>query len=155
MHSENCSASLHSLLIQAMTSDAHICGPPLCSAGFMVNTPEKLSCENKVDESREQCGGLDGCGPWGVFHWAHLAHLKVLLSLREAVRQWNKEGDGWADGCRGRGEERMRVQIWGEKELLFQHSWISGLATAHCSDCFHSEQPLAPNQHNLFFILSL
>lgn len=45
------------------------------------------------------------------------------------------------------GREKMRVQIWVEKGALFWQSWISGLAMAHCSSCFHTKHSaLAPNQ---------
>lgn len=45
------------------------------------------------------------------------------------------------------GREKMRVQIWVEKGAIFQQSWISGLAVAHCSACFHTKHSaLAPNQ---------
>lgn len=36
------------------------------------------------------------------------------------------------------GREKMRVQIWVEKGAIFLQSWISGLAVAHCSACFHT-----------------
>lgn len=46
---------------------------------------------------------------------AHLVGSKVLLSIREAVRPWNRAGDGWARCGRGWGGEKMRVQIfWGK-----------------------------------------
>lgn len=46
------------------------------------------------------------------------------------------------------GGEKMRVQIFfREKGSLFRQCWISGLATAHCSACFHTKHSaLAPNQ---------
>lgn len=45
------------------------------------------------------------------------------------------------------GREKLRVWIWVEKGALFRQSWISGLAAAHCSACFHTKHSaLAPNQ---------
>lgn len=71
---------------------------------------------------RWRYGDLDGCGHWSVFHRAHLACLKALLSLSDAVGRSNTEADGWGDGCRGKGEDESANLVEKKEAALFRQS---------------------------------
>lgn len=117
-------------------NDLHIV--TLCSAGFVVHTLTKLYLEM---EQLWRAAAL-----WrfkrllDVFHWAHLACLKVLLSLeRRSGGATERVMDGLMEAGGG---EKMRVQIWGGKKLFSGRVESQAWHAAHCSACFHTDTRL-------------